>query len=89
MSREGKKGFSTKGMKMSVSGARLRGRGDLQWRQFMGDVLVCLPNLKCRLHLMGLFLLIMKLVVNLLFRSLIRYSNMVFNGPRQQESAGE
>ena len=55
---------SMKDMDVSVIRVRLHGGEILRGKLFGGVVLVvCLPNLKCRLHLVGFFLLITKLVV--------------------------
>ena len=76
-------------MDVAVIRVRLYGGGILLGKLFGSGVLVmCLPNLKCRLHLMGFFLLMTKLVVSPWFKFLIKYPKRVSRGFRQQVSVG-
>ncbi len=78
-----------KDMDVSVIRVRLHGGGNSRGKLFGGGVLVvCLPNLKCRLHLVGFFLLITKLVVSPWFKFLIKDPKKVSRGFRQQVSVG-
>ena len=80
---------SMKDMDVSVIRVRLHGGGISRGKLFGGGVLaVCLPNLKCRLHLVGFFLLITKLVVSPWFKFRIKDPKKVSRGFRQQVSVG-